>query len=78
MPTSPSVHYRSAAAQKLGEDGDFATEASLGAAVRELDDDELPLLEDELEFFAETGFVGILMSEVLSGLGHREVSRIAA
>lgn len=78
MNPSLSDHYRSAAAQNLVQLGDFDTQASLSAAVARLEDDDLPILEDELEFFGRTGFVGILMSEMLSALRHRETSRIAA
>jgi hypothetical protein len=78
METSPSANYRSVAAQQLVQLGDCATQASLGSVVGRLPDDALPLLEDELEFFVLTGFVGILMSEVLSEFLHCEAIRLAA
>lgn len=77
MMTSYPVRIRSAAALRLVENGDSATQDNLDSAVGCLSDASLSSLEDELDFFAQTGFVGNEISQLLSGL-HRVAARLVA
>ena len=59
-------YFRSAAAWRLAQFGDAATSATLTSAAGKLSAASLATLEDELEFFTETGFVGPQISELLA------------
>jgi len=71
-------YFRSAAAWRLAQFGDAATYATLTSAVGKLSAASLAILEEELEFFTETGFVGPQISELLATSMRRSGIPIAA
>lgn len=62
------ARIRSAAAWRLLQPGTTRSAAAIRSAVVRLSDDALSILDEELEFFVETGFVGRVMSTLLSEL----------
>lgn len=77
MDTFSSPSFRSVAAWQMLQPGDAASQTALTLAVERLNDASLSGLEDELELFVQTGFVGILMSSLLPDL-HVEAAPLAA
>lgn len=62
---------------QLCQTGSAQSYATLLKAARNLSNDELKSLEDDLKYYAETGLIGIYMSRLLAQL-QPEISAFAA
>ena len=65
-------HQLSAPACQLSQVGTAGTNSILTQAVSGLEDKDIGILEEELGFYAQTGLIGIRMSNLLGEL--RELS----